>query len=201
MIEDTPMKHVLVLFLMIAMRLAFSASAIEAAGDPTVPPLTYEPWAKVCVNRADGNSDCFISSGARGACQPSGGGVAIVIRDKKQTSLSANLVTRRKLDGTLSVRIDQGAPIQIPHTDCHESGCRGKLDVEAEFVEALKHSRTISIEAATVDHQTVSLAFSLADFAKAYDGPAGEPAKAKEMTSEELKERAQRIEKPVRCEE
>jgi invasion protein IalB len=197
------MKQVLVLFSLIATYLAFGASAVEAANDPRALQLTYEPWAKICVNRADGNSDCFISSGAKGACLPSGGGVAIVIRDKKQRSLSANLVTKRKLDGMLSVRIDQSAPIPFPHPDCHEFGCRGKLEVDTDFIEGLKHSRTISIEAATIDQQRISLAFSLEGFAKAYDGPAGGPPKAAEMTNEEFKDRLKRAEreKPPQCEE
>jgi invasion protein IalB len=195
------MKRVLVLSAVIAVRVGCGAGAAEAASDPKAAQLTYQPWAKICVNRPDGNSDCFTSSGAKGACQPSGGGIAVWIRDGKQRSLSINLVTRRTLDGTLAVRIDQGTPIPIPDPNCAESGCRGKLDIDTYFIEGLKHARTISIEAMARDRQGITLPFPLAGFAEAFDGPAGGPPKVAEMTSDELNARLKRAANPPPCEE
>ncbi|WP_157676615.1 invasion associated locus B family protein [Afipia sp. GAS231] len=192
------MKRALVLSAVIAARAGCGAA--EAASDPRATQLTYQPWAKICVNRPDGNSDCFISSGAKGACQPSGGGIAVWIRDGKQRSLSVNLVTKRMLDGTLAVRIDQGVPIAVPDPNCGELGCRGKLDIDTDFIEGLKHARAISVEAMTRDHQTVSLPFALAGFAEAFDGPAGGPPKVAEMSSDELKERSKRSANLPPCE-
>src|SRR3954469_10251996 len=178
------MKRLLVLSAAIATLLACGTSAIKAAGDSRATQLTFQPWAKICINRADGNSDCFTSSGAKGACQPSGGGIAVWIRDGKQRSLSINLVTKRMLDGTLAVRIDQGTPIPVPDPNCAELGCRGKLDIDTDFIERLKHSRTISVEAMARDRQSISLAFPLVGFAGAFDGPAGGPPKAPEVTGD-----------------
>ena len=195
------MKRAPVVSAAIAACVAFSASAAEAANDPKARQLTYQPWAKICVERPDGNSDCFTSSGAKGVCQPSGGGIAVWIRDGKQRSLSINLVTKRMLDGTLSVRIDQGAPIPVPDPNCGELGCRGKLEIDTGFIEGLTHARTISVEAMTRDHQTVSLPFPLAGFTEAFDGPAGGPPKAPEVTGDELQERLKRAATPPPCEE
>jgi invasion protein IalB len=194
------MKHALVLSATIGTYVLFGTSA-GATGDPRATQFTYQPWAKICVNRADGNSDCFISSGAKGACQPSGGGIAIAIRDGKQRSLSVNVVTGRKLDVTLDVRIDQSSVIPIPDTNCQERGCRGRLEIDSAFIEGLKHSRTIRIEAMTPDHQ--GIAFPLAGFAEAYDGPAGQTPKAIETTNEELKARLKRadLNNPPPCSE
>lgn len=194
------MKRLLALSAVVAARLGCGADAAQAANDPRALQFTYQPWAKICVNRPDGNSDCFTSSGAKGACQPSGGGIAVWIRDGKQRSLSINLVTKRMLDGTLAVRIDQGVPIPVPDPNCGELGCRGKLDVDTAFIEGLKHSHTISVEAITHDHQAVSLAFPLAGFAEAFDGPAGGPPKVVEMTIDELKARSNRATNPPPCE-
>lgn len=193
------MKRLLVLPAAIAM-FVVSVTSMVAASDPRASQLTYQPWAKICVNRPDGNSDCFTSSGAKGACQPSGGGIAVWIRDGKQQSLSINLVTRRMLDGTLAVRIDQGAPIPIPDPNCAELGCRGKLEIDSTFIGGLKHSRTIRIEAMTRAHQAINLTFPLAGFTEAFDGPPGGPPKAAEM-SDELKERLKRTANPPPCEE
>lgn len=194
------MTRLLVLCASIATFAALDPSAL-AAGDPRAAQLTYQPWAKICVDRPDGNSDCFTSSGAKGACQPSGGGIAVWIRDGKQRSLSINLVTRRMLDGTLTVRVDQAAPIPVPDPNCTELGCRGKLEIDAGFIEGLKHARTITVEAMTRDHQAVSLAYPLAGFAEAFGGPAGGTPKAPEIGSDELKARSNRAANPPPCEE
>ncbi len=194
------MKRLLILSAMIA-SVAWDAGTAEAANDARAQQLTYQPWARICVNRPDGNSDCFTSSGAKGACQPSGGGIAVWIRDGKQRSLSINLVTKRMLDGTLGVRVDLGVLIPVTDPVCQELGCRGKLDIDTAFIESLKYSRTISVEAMTRDHQAISLAFPLAGFAEAFDGPAGGPPKVAEVTGDELKERLKRTENPPPCEE
>lgn len=194
------MKRLLVLSTAIAM-FTISGTRVIAAGDFRTSQLTYQPWAKICIDRPDGNSDCFTSSGAKGACQPSGGGIAVWIRDSKQRSLSVNLVTKRVLDGTLAVRIDQGAPVAVPDPNCTELGCRGKLDIDANFIQGLKHARNISIEAMTQGRQSISLAFPLTGFAEAFDGPPGGPPKAAEMSSDELKERSKRSANPPPCEE
>jgi len=194
------MKHLPGLSAVIAAYVV-SGSAVGATGDPRATQFTYQPWAKICINRADGNSDCFISSGAKGACQPSGGGVAVTIRDRKQRNLSVNLVTRRMLDGTLAVRIDQDAPIQIADPNCQELGCRGRLEIDTEFINGLKHARTISVEAMTHDRQAIRLAFPLAGFAEAFDGPAGGPPKVAEVSVDELNRRLKRTENPPQCHE
>jgi invasion protein IalB len=195
------MKRLPVVSAVIATCVAWGAGAAEAASDPKALQFTYQPWAKICVNRPDGNSDCFTSSGAKGACQPSGGGIAVWNRDGKQRSLSINLVTKRMLDGTLAVRVDQSVPVLVPDPNCGELGCRGKLDIDTPFIEGLKHARMISVEAMTRDHQAVSLAFPLAGFAEAFDGPAGGPPKIPEVTGDELKDRLKRTETPPPCEE
>jgi invasion protein IalB len=175
------MKRARMLLSLVATYLVLGGSAVKA-DDPRAMQLTYGRWTKLCFKRADGNSDCFISAAARGACTPSGGGVSISIRDKKLLSLLVNFGTRRTLEGAISVRIDQDAPIPISHPECFGLGCRGKLDIDGEFIQRLKRSRSIAIEATDAAHQTLSLTFSLADFAAAYDGPAGDPPKARDET-------------------
>ena len=194
------MKRAMIWAVAMATFVSCDASRAETANDPRARQLTYQPWTKICVNRPDGNSDCFTSSGAKGACQPSGGGIAVWIRDGKQRSLSINFVTKRLLDGTLAVRVDQGIPIPVPDPNCTELGCRGKLDIDTDLIDGLKHARTISVEAMTRDRQPVSLSFPLAGFAEAFDGPAGGPPKAAEVTGDELQERLKRAETAPPCE-
>jgi len=189
------MSRALVLLALIAAYPVFGGNAAKA-DDPRAMQLTYGPWAKLCFKRADGNSDCFISAAARGACTPSGGGVSISIRDQKTLSLLANFGTRRDLEGGISVQIDQDTPILISHPECFGLGCRGKIDIDRDFIERLKRSRTIAIEATDAAHQNLSLSFSLADFAAAYDGPAGDPPKVRDetVTNDKMKQLAKQSE-------
>jgi invasion protein IalB len=183
------MKRTAVLFTAIT-ALVIGCGAVQA-GDPRALQLSYDPWTKLCFKRADGNSDCFISAAARGACHPSGGGLSISIRDEKILSLLANFGTKHTLEGGISLQIDQEAPIVIAHPECFGLGCRGKLDIDSRFIERLKRSQRITLEATDATHQRLSLSFSLADFAKAYDGPADEP-KVFEESQQKLNELLQR---------
>lgn len=191
------MNRALVMFAAITAHLVFGGSAVKAS-DPRAAQLTYEPWKKLCFPRADGNSDCFISAAARGACRPSGGGLSISIRDKTILSLLANFATTRPLEGGISVQIDQSAPIEISHPDCFGLGCRGKLDINSELIERLKRSRRITVEATDKAHQKLGLSFSLADFAQVYDGPASDPPKVREESQEQQPETAR---PPPQCED
>jgi len=198
------MKRALVLSSAIAAHLVFGGSAVKA-GDPRAMQLTYGPWTKMCFKRADGNSDCFISTAVRGACHPSGGGLSISIRDEKTLSLLANFGTRHTLEGGISVQIDQDTPILIPHPECFGLGCRGKLDIDSPFIERLKRSQRITVEATDSANQKLNLSFPLADFAKTYDGPASDPPKIIEESPEKLKEllrqQAEKHQPPPQCED
>jgi invasion protein IalB len=198
------MKRTLILFSLIATCAAFGGGAVEAAGDPRATQLTHERWNKTCLKQVDGKADCWVSAGARGTCNPSGGVISIRILDDNSASLFASLNTKRELEGAISVQIDQGDPILIPHPECIGPGCGGRFDIHSGFIERLKSGQTITLEATNTTHQKISLSLSLADFAKAYDGPGQEPKVFEQvLTSEEMKEvmgRAEK-EKPPQCED
>jgi invasion protein IalB len=177
------MRRAIFLFSLVAPCLLFGARALEASNDPRATQLTYEPWAKVCL----GNSPCFVAAEARGACVPSGGSLSVILMDEKNMSLSAYLATKRTLEGAIGVQIDQDAPIVISHPQCTGIACGGRVQIDAEFIERLKRSRTITVEATSSAGQRIRLTFSLADFVAAYDRPGTEP-KVFEATSQKMQE-------------
>jgi invasion protein IalB len=177
------MKRVLALFLMIATYAALDGRPLRAANDPRAAQLTYEPWIKFCFD----DSNCLIASGARGACFPSGGGISIIVTNQENKSLSAHFATRRALEGAISVQIDQGDPILIPHPECTGPVCAGKVQIDSDVIERLRRAQMITIEATDAAHQKIGLSFSLTDFAKAYDGPEAPFPKVIEETQENLK--------------
>jgi invasion protein IalB len=196
------MKRAFLLLLLILTCAVFDLRGLRAANDPRATQLTYESWTKFCF----GDSNCFIGAGAHGACFPSGGGLSINVTGGKDATLSALFETRRVIDGTISVQIDQGDPILIPDPKCSGPICAGKVQVDRDFIERLRRSQTITIEATDTTHQRNSLVLSLAGFAKAYDGPASAPGEVHEriLSPEKYKEMVLREEerrKALECKE
>jgi invasion protein IalB len=190
------MKHTLVL---VAMYLLFGGSTAEAA-DPRALQLQYEPWTKICI----GGANCFVATGARGKCDPSGGGLSINVLNGDNMSLSARLMTRRMLEGPINIQLDQSNPISIPNPECQGLGCGGKLNIGSEMIERIKRSRTVTVEATDTSHQKLSLSFSLADFSQAYEGPGTEPKvfeESQEKLKELLRQRAETNLPPPQCED
>jgi|HubBroStandDraft_4_1064222.scaffolds.fasta_scaffold248315_1 invasion protein IalB len=191
------MKGLLLLFSSLATSLVFAGSTLEAANDPRAMQLTYESWSKYCV----GKTTCMVGMDARGACSPSGGSLA-VITNQENVSLSASVFTKRMLIGAISVQVDQGVPILIPHPECNKLVCGSKVQMDSEFVERLKRSQTITIEATDTAHQKTRIPLSLVGFAQTYDGPETE-IKVREETPENMKKMVEQSEKnkPPECQE
>jgi invasion protein IalB len=176
------MKLKFVLFSSLAIYSAFCGNVLEAADDPRATQLTYESWMKACIG-----GTCFVGTGVHGACNPSGGGLSI-ITDENGVSLSITLGTKRTLEGAISAQIDQGETILIPHPQCSGLACYGRTPIDSGLSDRLKKSKIIVVQATDSAYQEISLAFSLTDFAKAYDGPAAPPPKVFEESNEKLKE-------------
>lgn len=163
-----------------SMTIHVALNGAASGADPRAAQLNYWPWIKSCIEQT-----CFVGSGARGACHPSGGGVSIVIGSDKKLSLSAYFATKRPVEGAIGVRIDQGDPISIPVSKCIATNCASELEIDGEFVERLKRSRTIELQAMDAGHRKVSLSLSLAGFAEAYDRPGTEPKISTNVVSAE----------------
>jgi Invasion associated locus B (IalB) protein len=188
------MKHSRVLYWLVVV--AWSVNTATAGNDPRAAQLVYEPWAKSCIGPT-----CFVGSGARGACHPSGGGLFVIIEDKG-LGLSAYLATKRPLQGALSIRIDQGDPLLISEPQCVATSCGGRFEIDRDFVERLKRARTIAVEATDASHTKIGISLSLAGFAEAFDGPGTEPKVREEIISrEEMQEMMRREEEEKRATE
>lgn len=164
----------------------YLGSNTVAANDPRASQLTHEPWRKLCLR----GSDCYTGADARGACHPSGGGVAIIASRNQAFRLLASFATPRVIDGPISVIVDRREPILIQHLQCYALACSGSFEIDGAFIERLKHSQAITIET-TAAQEKLRLSFPLAGFAEAYDGPEAE-TKAVEEPQYKLKEELQR---------
>jgi len=174
------MKPAAVLLWSIAICITLDGAAFGA--DPRATQLRYQPWTKFCVS-----SNCFVGIEARGRCMPSGGWVLFALEDGKPVSLSSSFFTKR--GNPTSLRIDADSPIPLPDQTCLPSGlCINKLAIDDDLIAQLKRAQTITIEATDTAGGRLALSFSLADFARVYDGPGHEP-KVFEETQQSLKEK------------
>lgn len=180
------MRCVGILLGSLAVQLALAG--VSEAADPRATQLTYEPWTKTCLTQAS----CFVATGARGQCAPSGGHISISPQNSKRALLTANVGTRTMLEGMISLQIDQDAPMKIPATHCYASGCGGTLEIDPDLIERLKHAQTIKMDATSLTGQKVTLSFSLASFAKTFDGPGTEPKVYEEIVSRDKMEALQK---------
>ena len=169
------------------------------AADLRAMQLKYQPWSKFCIS-----SNCFVGIEARGQCMPSGRWMSIISEDGKPVSVSSSFFTKRVHNPT-SLRIDDGQPIPVPNQTCLPSGlCINKLTIDDDFVARLKQAQTVTIEATDMTGKKLALRFSLADFARVYDGPGPEPKVFEETQvspKEKLRERGLDSDPPPTCKE
>jgi invasion protein IalB len=163
------MKPAAALLCSIAVCLTLDGAAFAA--DPRATQLKYQPWTKFCIS-----SSCFVGIDARGQCVPSGGSVVIILEDGKPASISTNFGTKTGVQNPTSLRIDDGDPIPVPDQACLPSRlCINKLAADEALIARLKRAQKVTIEATDMKGERLSLSFSLADFARVYDGPGTEP--------------------------
>src|SRR5258708_22520823 len=72
--------------------------------------------------------------------------------------------------GVIGIQIEEGVPISIP-ASCAAFECKGQLAIDNEFIDKLKRSRTLTVQAVNSANQTISLAIPLSDFERTYEGP------------------------------
>jgi invasion protein IalB len=166
------------------------------AATPQVPPLIYSNWTKLCSKGADsgGKTMCRIGNDGRlESGQPMVGAVLMEMEGEQRKILQIMLPLGILLPRGTRVLIDndeQGA-IVLPIVVCAGGGCMAQTDANAELVARLKKGQNLYVQAYSMQQAVFTLALPLADFAKAYDGPATDP-KDVEAQNNKLQEQLQK---------
>jgi invasion protein IalB len=163
----------------------------QAGGDQ--PQLMYSPWMKVCGKGPDTNNKqvCVVTKDGR---LENGMPVAIVQLfepEGDQKVLRVTVPLGMQIQHGTRLIIDQGQPAQQPYKICFPVGCMADYPVTDEIMKQLKTGQQITIQAINMQGTPISLPLPLADFAKAYDGPATDP-KAFEDQQRKLQEELQK---------
>jgi invasion protein IalB len=141
------------------------------------PQLMYSPWMKVCGKGKDtaGKQVCVITKDGR---LENGMPVAIVQLfepEGKPKILRVTVPLGMELQHGTRVIIDQGQPVNEPYNICFPVGCMSDYPVTDDMINKMKKGKQIVVQAINMRGQPISLPLPLADFAKAYDGPATDP--------------------------
>jgi len=178
------------------------APAAAPAAAAEAPQLMYSPWMKVCGKGPDTNNKqvCVITKDGR---LENGMPVAIVQLfepEGEQKVLRVTVPLGMQLAQGTRMIIDQGQPTQQPYKICFPVGCMSDYPVTDEIVAQMKKGQMITVQAINMQGTPISLPLPLADFAKAYDGPATDPKAFEEQQrklQEELQKKAEEARKKL----
>ena len=156
-----------------------SAPATPPGQQPTgEPQLTYSPWTKVCQKGPEANAKrlCFIGKDGRiESGQPIVAAVVIEPEGEPRRILRVTLPLGMSLQPGTRVIVDSGQPMTGPYVICFPTGCVADYEASNELITKMKTGQELHVQGLNGSGQPISLALPLADFAKAYDGPATDP--------------------------
>lgn len=170
------------------------------------PQLMYSPWMKVCgKDQNTGNKQiCVVTKDGR---LENGMPVAIVQLFEPEGQPKVLRVTvplGMQLQHGTRVIIDQGAPANEPYKLCIPVGCMSDYPVTDDLIKNMKKGQMLTVQAINMQGTPISLPLPLADFAKAYDGPATDPKVFEEQQrklQEELQKKAEEARKKLEAQQ
>jgi invasion protein IalB len=175
-----------------------------AAQNP--PQLMYSSWMKVCGKGKDTNNKevCVVTKDGRLE-----NGMPVVIAQLFEPEglpkmLRVTVPLGMQLQHGTRVIIDTGTPVNEPYKICFPVGCMSDYPVTDEMIDKLKKGHTLTVQAINMQGTPISLPLPLAEFAKAYDGPATDPKVFEEQQrklQEELQKKAEEARKKLEAQQ
>jgi invasion protein IalB len=180
--------------------------AQQQAAEPAPPQLMYSPWLKVCGKGQETNNKqvCVITKDGR---LENGMPVAVVQLFEPEGEAKVLRITvplGMQLSHGTRMIIDQGQPAQEPFKICFPVGCMSDYPVTDDMIAKMKKGQQITLQAINMQGTPISLPMPLADFAKAYDGPATDPKVVEEQQrklQEELQKKAEEARKKLEAQQ
>ena len=163
--------------------------------DPQQLPVIYSPWTKICgkdQQQQNAKETCLIMKEARLETGQFLAGVAMIEQQgEPKKLLRLTMPLGMQIQPGTRIVVDKDPFIEGRYATCLPNGCMADFEVDANFVGKLKHGQTLVAQAINLQGGPIGIPLSLADFAKAYDGPPTDP-KALEEQQRKLQEELQR---------
>lgn len=185
----------------------------QAAAPPAaeMPQFVYSPWTKFCGPPPNAPKDqnsklvCFTGKDARTETgMPVVAAALIEMEGEQQKTFRITLPFGLAVASGTRIIIDQNPPLQMPFMTCAglspNMGCIAQYEGTPDLVSKLKKGQMLTIQAVNLNQQIVSFPLSLAEFAKANEGPATDPKKFEEdqkKMQQELQQKADELRKKL----
>lgn len=182
--------------------------AAPQAAAPQLPPLMYSSWVKLCQQGAetDNKKVCVVHRDGRME-----NGMPVVMTELLQVE-GAQERLRVTIPMTIIVRLAEGTHLVLDNQDmgtapymvCTQVGCLSDYAASPDMVKKLKAGKQLVVQTYLMNGQVLSIPVSLADFAKAYDGPATDPKVVEEQQrklQEEMQKKAEEARKKLEAQQ
>jgi len=156
--------------------------------------LIYAPWTKFCLKgqEADAKQVCFTGKDGRiESGQPVIAAVIIEPEGEPKKILRVTLPLGMQLIHGTRVIVDNHPPMQAPYVICFANGCMSDYEATPDMIANMKKGQNLIVQAINSNGAPLTLPLPLAEFAKAFDGPATDP-KVFEETQKKLQEELQK---------
>lgn len=178
------------------------------AGQPAGPvkvDLTpsQDEWTKVCGKDQAANKEiCYTTRDfGQGADQPPVLALAVYdVKGDDERILRLLMPVALMLQPGFRFIIDKGEPNKGEFAICFPNGCFAEAKVKGATIAALKKATTLSVQVRNQVNNEVTFTLPLKDFAKAFDGPAMDPAeleKRQKQLQEQLEKRGEEMRKEL----
>lgn len=178
----------------LALTLGPGAGQAQQAAPAETVQVTFSPWARFCAN---GLTERSSEIRAKGVCFTAADGhlasgqklvIALLIEPEGGNTklLRVTLPLGVALVPGARIVIDEKEAMTAPYVAClPKNGCMADYKADADLIEKLKKGRSLVIQAFDKG-KPISFTLPLTGFAKAYEGPAGDPTGIQEGLSSEL---------------
>jgi invasion protein IalB len=185
-----------------------AAPAAPQAGAPQLPPLMYSSWVKLCQQgqETENKKVCVVHRDGRME-----NGMPVIMAELLQVE-GANERLRVTVPMSIIVHLAEGTHLVLdgqdmgssPYVVCTQIGCLSDYEINADTVKKLKAGKQLVVQTYLMNRQVLSIPVSLADFAKAYDGPATDPKVVEEQQrklQEEMQKKAEEARKKLEAQQ
>jgi len=180
----------------------------QTGAAPQLPPLMYSSWVKLCQQgqETENKKVCVVHRDGRME-----NGMPVIMAELLQVE-GANERLRVTVPMSIIVHLAEGTHLVLdgqdmgsaPYVVCTQIGCLSDYEINADTLKKLKAGKQLIVQTYLMNRQVLSIPVSLADFAKAYDGPATDPKVVEEQQrklQEEMQKKAEEARKKLEAQQ
>lgn len=132
--------------------------------------IQYSAWRKLCFKQSDNKVLCRTSSSGTWNTGQVAVRVDLIERHDGEARLQIFLPVGLYLQAGVKVKIDQGAPVQIPYSWCLSNICVAATLASPDLVQKMEAGRGLTLEVADSNILTVATTLPLDQFAAVHKG-------------------------------